>query len=165
VINIFSRLCLIQYFGIILDTRLRINIRKMTRIISKLKIGIIILPALFIISGCVNSIYTGNGLLEGTISIGPICPVEYDPPRPECLPTAETYKAYPVGIWTPDGKREITQISPAPDGSYIVILNPGQYLVKLDKDNIAGGSNLPVIIELGTADKFTLNIDIDTGIR
>ena len=137
----------------------------MARVITKFIIGIIILPALFNISGCVNNISTGNsGLLEGRISIGPICPVESDPPRPECLPTAETYKAYPVGIWTPDGKRKITQISPALDGSYIVILDPGQYLVKLEKDNI-GGSNLPIIIELGSSDKITLNIDIDTGIR
>ena len=120
---------------------------------------------MFIISGCMNSIYTGNGLLQGTISIGPICPVESDPPRPECLPTAETYKAYPVGIWTPDGKRKITQISPALDGSYIVIMDPGQYLIKLDIVNNIGGSNLPVIIELGAADKITLNIDINTGIR
>ena len=137
----------------------------MARVISKFIMGIIILPALFNISGCVNNIYSGNGLLVGTISIGPLCPVEYDPPRPECLPTAETYKAYPVGIWSRDGKRKITEISPALDGSYIVILDAGQYLVKLDIDNVAGGSNLPVLIELGTADKFTLNIDIDTGIR
>jgi hypothetical protein len=130
----------------------------------RLFVGISLLPALFIISGCINSISTGNGLLVGTISIGPICPVETDPPRPECLPTAETYKAYPVGIWTSDGKRKITDISPSVDGSYMVILAPGQYLVKLEKENI-GGSNLPVIIQLDTADKFTLNIDIDTGIR
>jgi hypothetical protein len=138
----------------------------MARVISKFIIGIIILPALFNISGCVTNISTGNNVvLEGKISIGPICPVESDPPRPECLPTAETYKAYPVGIWTPDGKRKITEISPALDGSYIVILDPGQYLVKLDIENVAGGSNLPVLIELSTADKFNLDIDIDTGIR
>jgi hypothetical protein len=137
----------------------------MTRIISKLIIGVIIFPALLNISGCVNNIYTGNGLLEGTISIGPICPVESVPPRPECLPTAETYKAYPVGIWSSDGKRKIAQISPALDGSYIVYLAPGQYLVELEKDGIAHSINLPALVELGTGDKFTLNIDIDTGIR
>jgi hypothetical protein len=142
-----------------------INNKVMTRSVLKLLISITLLLALFIVAGCVTSISTGNGLLVGKITIGPICPVETDPPSSECLPTAETYKAYPVGIWTSDGKRKITQISPTLDGSYIVSLAPGQYLIDLEKDGIAGSIDLPVIIAIGTADKVNLDIDIDTGIR
>jgi len=137
----------------------------MVRQMNNFIIVIAILPVLFIRSGCESNISPENGLLEGTISIGPICPVETDPPSPECLPTAETYRAYPVGIWTPDGKRKITQISPALDGSFSVDLVPGQYLIKLEKDNGIGGSNLPVKVLITSQEKTTIWIDIDTGIR
>jgi hypothetical protein len=141
------------------------NPETMARNFYRLLVGMTILTVLFFISGCESSTSTENGLLEGTIKIGPICPVEKDPPSPECLPTAETYKAYPVGIWTHDGRRRITQISPALDGSFSVGLDPGQYLVKLDKDNAVGGSNLPITIVISSQEKTTLSIDIDTGIR
>jgi hypothetical protein len=137
----------------------------MERLISKLVPLLAIMSVLFTFSTCEDNISGDNGLLEGTISIGPICPVETDPPSPECLPTAETYKAYPVGIWTQDGRRRITQITPAMDGSFSVGLVPGQYLIKLDKENTIGGSNLPVIVVITTLEKSILNIDIDTGIR
>ena len=35
---------------------------------------------------------SNTGILMGKISIGPLCPVETDPPQPGCLPTADTYK-------------------------------------------------------------------------
>lgn len=137
----------------------------MERLISKLVPLFAIMSVLFTFSTCEDNISGDNGLLEGTISIGPICPVETDPPSPECLPTAETYKAYPVGIWTQDGRRRIIQINPDLDGSFSVGLVPGQYLIKLDKDNVIGGSNLPVTIVISSLEKTNLNIDIDTGIR
>jgi hypothetical protein len=124
-----------------------------------------ILPALFNPSSCDGRVKQEQGLLEGTISIGPICPVETDPPRPECLPTAETYKAYPVGIWTSDGGQKVGQISPALDGSFSLELDPGEYLVKLDKNNSIGGSNLPLTVVVNATEKTTMNISIDTGIR
>ena len=104
--------------------------------------------------------------LEGVISIGPICPVETDPPDPGCLPTAETYKAYPVSIWTSNGRRKIAQVNPALDGSYKTELDPGNYLVKLGTaNNRIGSSNLPAEVTITSQNKTVLNIDIDTGIR
>ena len=106
------------------------------------------------------------GYLEGVISIGPICPVERVPPDPACLPTAETYKAYPVSVFSSDGRRKILQLNPSLDGSFITELAPGNYLVVLDKaQNYIGGSNLPVEVSISTQDKTLLNINIDTGIR
>ena len=117
-------------------------------------------------SGCDSRIKQEPGLLVGTISIGPICPVETDPPRPECQPTAETYKAYPVSIWTSDGRQKISQITPALDGSFSMELDPGQYLILLEKEtNNIGSSNLPVKVVISTQEESLLNIDIDTGIR
>jgi hypothetical protein len=117
-------------------------------------------------SGCDKQITQEAGFLEGIISVGPLCPVEKDPPDPDCLPTLETYKAYPVSIWTSNGERKITQVNPALDGSYKVALNPGNYLVILENgQNRIGSSNLPEEVEISSQTETILNINIDTGIR
>jgi len=127
--------------------------------------GIVFLAVLFI-SGCDKRMTLEPGYLEGVISIGPICPVERVPPDPACLPTAETYKAYPVSVFSSDGRRKILQLNPLLDGSFITELAPGNYLVVLDKaQNYIGGSNLPVEVSISTQDKTLLNINIDTGLR
>jgi hypothetical protein len=138
----------------------------MIKSIYKKVFTILFLAGLFFISGCTKIIDRENGYLEGVITIGPICPVEKDPPDPGCLPTAETYKAYPVSVYTLNGQRKIAQLNPALDGSYNLKLHPGTYLVVLDKQYYGpGGSNLPVEITIIQQDTTTLDIDIDTGIR
>ena len=128
--------------------------------------GLTLLMGLLLNTGCDKLSSHEAGILEGKISIGPICPVETDPPDPGCLPTAETYKAYPVTVWTHDGKRKIIQIFPALDGSYSNYLEPGRYLIMLDTDrNNIGSSNLPEEVIIISDNITTLNIDIDTGIR
>jgi len=128
--------------------------------------GLTLLMGLLLNTGCDKLSTQDEGILQGKISIGPICPVETDPPDPGCLPTAETYKAYPVSVWMPDGRRKITLLEPSLDGSYKTDLEPGKYLIKLEIDsgNI-GSSNLPVEVNIMSGEMTTLNIDIDTGIR
>ena len=133
---------------------------------EKSVISISFLAFLFLISACTNQLTPKQGVLEGYISIGPLCPVETDPPDPGCLPTAETYKAWPVSIWTTDGKHKISLITPSLDGYFSLEMEPGSYLVKLDKaGNGIGSSNLPVEISINSLETTVLNIDIDTGIR
>lgn len=116
-------------------------------------------------SGCDKNIQV-PGYLEGKISIGPLCPVEHDPPDPGCLPTAETYRVYPIGIFFPDGKHRITQITPALDGTFRIELDPGKYLVILESAHFRiGSSNLPAEVDIISQNKTILDIDIDTGIR
>jgi len=128
--------------------------------------GIAFLAVLLFISGCDKQMTQEAGFLEGIISIGPICPAERIPPDPGCLPTAETYKAFPVGVWTSNGRRKIAQINPALDGSFRTELTPGNYLVILENEqNTIGSSNLPVEVSIISQDTTMLNIGIDTGIR
>jgi len=130
--------------------------------------GFIFLTAIFLFSpGCSDQRITDNGFLEGKISIGPLCPVEKDPPDPGCLPTADTYKAFPVGVWTAGGRRKVTRLDPAPpDGIYLTALAPGTYLVRLDNNgNFPGSANLPVEINVSPGKITLLDINIDTGIR
>ena len=128
--------------------------------------GIAILLIITFHSGCSKKTQPESGYLNGTISIGPICPVETIPPDPGCLPTAETYKAFPVSIFTGDGKTQITQLSPSLNGYFINELHTGNYLIKLERDqNNIGGSNLPVEVTITSGDTTLLDISIDTGIR
>lgn len=128
--------------------------------------GIIVLSAILFVFGCEKSGRNEIGYLEGTISIGPICPVETIPPDPACLPTAATYKAYQVSVYTSDGRTRVAQLNPSLDGSFTVELPTGNYMVALEnaQKNI-GGSNLPVEVSITSQDKTLLNINIDTGIR
>ena len=115
--------------------------------------------------GCDTQETGEQGVLAGKISIGPICPVESVPPQPQCLPTAETYKAYAVGIWTVNGSRLLDTLHPDLSGSYRSELSPGSYLVRLINNQSFGGSNLPAAVTISESDTTRLNIDIDTGIR
>ena len=138
----------------------------MEKYTSRIFFGIVFFTTVFFISGCNKRITPEPGYLEGVISIGPICPVEKVPPDPGCLPTAETYKAYPVSVFSSDGRRKILQLNPSLDGSFITELAPGNYLVVLEKaQSYIGGSNLPAEVSISTQDNTLLNINIDTGIR
>jgi hypothetical protein len=120
---------------------------------------------LIFVMGC-DKPKENTGYLSGVISIGPICPVEKIPPDPGCLPTAETYKAYPVTVYSSDGKNQITQLHPSLDGSYTSEIPAGRYLVVLEKpQNNIGGSNLPASVSINSKDTTLLNVNIDTGIR
>ncbi len=106
------------------------------------------------------------GVLQGTISIGPLCPVETVPPLIDCLPTAETYKAYQVSVWTTDLKTKVLDITPALNGAYSIRLPEGEFMVVLNKQiSGAGGSNLPQQVVIAGGLTTMLNISIDTGIR
>lgn len=105
-----------------------------------------------------------QGQLTGTVNIGPICPVESDPPDPNCQPTAETYNSYPIAVWTTDKKSKLGQIKPNVDGSYTIELLVGRYLIDLENQHIFGAT-LPATVNIEPNETKILDIAIDTGIR
>src|SRR3989344_6406121 len=112
---------------------------------------ILILVSIVLISGC-NKI-TNKGVLEGTIKIGPLCPVEKIPPDPGCQPTEETYKTYPIAVYfigggDPSIAIKVANLNPDTSGNFILELAPGDYMVNLKKstgvtENIPN-TNLPI---------------------
>ncbi len=109
----------------------------------------------------------GNGVLKGKISIGPICPLQKDPPDPGCLPTKETYKAWATAVWTVNKKTKIAMLDPSLGGNYLLGLPAGDYIIDFEvaRTNGVGGSNLPATISITNIDTTTFYINIDTGIR
>ena len=133
-------------------------------------IAVFVIAAIFLLSGCIkqqNNTNEEKGILSGTVSIGPLCPVERIPPDPGCQPTLETYKAWPIAVWTADKKTKITQIAVAADGTFRVELSPESYIVDIDKQQpaVIGKQNLPTAVTIKSGETTTINIDIDTGIR
>jgi hypothetical protein len=137
----------------------------MDKNVLRKRAGILLFLSSIFIAGC-DKENDKHGYLAGFISIGPICPVEKIPPDPGCLPTAETYKAYPVTVYSSDGKNKIAKLNPSIEGSYTSEIPDGNYIVILEKpQNPIGGSNLPASISINSMDTTKLNIIIDTGIR
>lgn len=114
-----------------------------------------------------KNLVNGSGVLKGKISIGPICPVQKDPPDPGCLPTKETYKAWATAVWTMNKKTKIAKLNPSLDGNCQLGLPSGNYIIDIEvsRTNGVGGSNLPATISITNLNATTFNIDIDTGIR
>ena len=132
-------------------------------------IAVFVIAAIILLSGCIkqqNNTNVEKGILSGTVSIGPLCPVERIPPDPRCQPTEETYKSRPIAVWTANKKTKITQITVAADGTFKVELSPGSYIVNTENPQSGiGSSNLPAAVTIKAGENTTLNVNFDTGIR
>ncbi|PIR87091.1 MAG: hypothetical protein COU11_02575 [Candidatus Harrisonbacteria bacterium CG10_big_fil_rev_8_21_14_0_10_49_15] len=111
------------------------------------------------------------GELSGTVSIGPICPVESDPPQQNCKPTPELFAQVKITAKSIDGKITKT-ITPNLGGTYFAELPAGNYIVSVDSPLGIGGTHqthpvtIPAYRQAGAGNGITeLNISIDTGIR
>ncbi|HUY62631.1 MAG TPA: hypothetical protein VMV50_02490 [Candidatus Paceibacterota bacterium] len=99
--------------------------------------------------------------VRGTVSLGPMCPVERIPPDPACAPKpyATTVTAYRAGSM----QAFATGASDA-SGAFTISLPPGSYTLEA-----AGGKPLPrcapVTVEVGPMGYATADISCDTGIR
>ena len=130
------------------------------------KIALIFLSQISIACSEQQILTADSGVLKGKISIGPICPVETVPPLPQCLPTAETYKAWQISVWNISKTRIIVDIEPELSGDYMVKLPDGKYFIDFKTTtNRFGTYNLPVKISIQKPDTTKLNVSIDTGIR
>jgi hypothetical protein len=105
----------------------------------------------------------GRGILEGNVTIGPICPVEQlgNP----CPVPCEVYQARKVLIYDSSGTKLMAEVNIDCNGHYWVELNSGGYTVDINHDVFGHVSGVPQKIELKPGQTIDLNIDIDTGIR
>lgn len=102
-----------------------------------------------------------NSGIVGTITIGPTCPVQRNPPDPNCAD--KPYQATVI-VKTSDAAKEVTRFSSKEDGTFKLRLAPGNYLlVPVSGQVLPRGSEQEVVVE---KDKFTqVIISYDSGIR
>jgi hypothetical protein len=108
---------------------------------------------------------TGTGMLMGTMSIGPICPVEQvDNP---CKPSAETYAAHKVAVYSSDKQKLITTLTPDASGAFSASLPAGTYYVAMAaaQPRVGSTKGVPTTITITSGVMTHLAISIDTGIR
>ncbi len=113
-------------------------------------------------------------ILQGTVTIGPLCPVEPCDLPPEQI--AAIYMARKVIVYEQRTETKVTEANLGKDGKYSFDLDPGVYTVDVSD---AGGNALPLDpaerprignatpqeVEIRAGEIFVVDFDIDTGIR
>jgi hypothetical protein len=101
--------------------------------------------------------------VHGTVTAGPTCPVERDPPDPDC---AARVVAGAVLVFTAADGTEVTRATSAADGTFTVELAPGAYRVTAQPVEGLMGTPAPMDVEVEAGQPMTeLQVSYDTGIR
>ena len=102
-----------------------------------------------------------NGQVSGTVTVGPICPVEsIDNP---CIIPPEVYTSRTVVVYGPTDSQRIKTTALQSDGTYSLSLAPGTYWLQIEPAGIRAGEKK--IITILANETTNLNFDIDSGIR
>ena len=104
-----------------------------------------------------------KGVVSGSVMLGPTCPVERNPPDPDCAP-----RPYQTTIDIQPANPSAPSITVPTDasGTFSVSLDPGTYTLHAESQN---NSSLPrctdaqVNVDAGASQTTTINCD--TGIR
>jgi hypothetical protein len=101
--------------------------------------------------------------VRGTVTSGPTCPVETQPPDPAC---AARPVAGAVLVFTDADGAEVARATSAADGTFSVELAPGAYRVTAEPVEGLMGTPEPLNVEVEAGKPMTeLQISYDTGIR
>lgn len=101
----------------------------------------------------------GTAGIEGTVRLGPMCPVEQvNSPCPDKPIEAE------ITVTTPDGKAIATGRSDA-DGTYSISLPSGSYTVVAERSGDEFGAGKPVSVDVSAGTFVHLDLVVDSGIR
>ncbi len=106
----------------------------------------------------------GPPSVSGTVSAGPICPVEPSPPDPQCAPRPV---AGAVIVATDASGREVGRATSAADGSYQLIVSETG-TVRITALPVAGLTRTPAPVSVTLAspsEVVRIDLEFDTGIR
>jgi hypothetical protein len=127
-----------------------------------------VIGSLLMVACANNQVPTSNlnspvGFLKGTVTIGPMCPVEsIDNP---CTAPPSLYTSHKLVIIASNGEK-VQEVAIAGDGSYRTELAPGTYAVDYTPRDIGiRRAFRPPTTEIRAGETTILNIKIDTGIR
>lgn len=104
----------------------------------------------------------GFGFIEGKVTIGPICPVQRE--GVPCIIPPEVYEARKIVISDEVGNI-IDIVNIDNQGIYRTLLEPGTYILDINKIGIDRSDDVPKEVEIREGETTRLDINIDTGIR
>jgi hypothetical protein len=105
----------------------------------------------------------GTGILEGNVTIGPLCPVEPCNVPPEVI--ARAYEARKIVVTPLDRPGGSSSVPIGPTGHYEVVLPAGTYRVDINRLGIDRSPDVPATVVIHAGERVRLDISIDTGIR
>ncbi len=109
-----------------------------------------------------SPIGAGRTGVGGIALAGPVCPVERVPPDPACSPRPVTGAAVVIR----DGSgAEIARTATAADGSFLVELRAGEYVVEPQPAEGLLGTAAPQDVTVADGAVTAVQLDYDTGIR
>lgn len=109
-----------------------------------------------------NSVGEFWGVITGSVWLGPTCPVEREPPDPQC---ADKPYAASLVLTTLDGAQIIKEFNSDAEGKFYIEMPPGQYAIR----SAAAANILPYCqtqpFEVPANDFVQVVVSCDTGIR
>ena len=100
--------------------------------------------------------------ISGTVTSGPVCPVERVPPDPSCAPRPVAGATLIVRDGT---AREVTRVVTAADGRFLANVAPGAYVVEPQPVEGLMGTAPRQDVTVGAGAPATIAFVYDTGIR
>lgn len=104
-----------------------------------------------------------RGLLYGTVTIGPNCPVEQQ--GQPCPPPPEAYAMRKVLVYDQIGKQLLFTVDIDSHGGYQALLLPGRYTIDFKRIGIDRTSGVPAVVTITASTDTRLDINVDTGLR
>jgi hypothetical protein len=142
----------------------------MKKLLFLLAVLLLIVPA-----GCGPK---GTGTLAGTVTIGPLVPVESSDNVTQDILKSDNMtgaslddircaalKARSIVVFSESGRRYVQDASIGCDGHYAIELPAGTYTVDINHAGMDYAAGLPTKVTITDNTTTTLDIDIDTGIR
>lgn len=99
----------------------------------------------------------------GTVTAGPVCPVEQNPPAPSCAPRPVAGAVISASF---AGQGEVARATTAPDGSYRILIHGyGTYTLTALPVQGLMRAPAPVTVTLDPMETRRVDFEYDTGIR
>jgi len=100
-----------------------------------------------------------KGTIVGRVTLSPICPVERDPPDPNCAP-----RGYQTNITVRKNGQVVTSSTSDANGQYRLTLAPGEYQIEPKGGQVMPRCNAETAVVKASM-TTTLDLSCDTGIR
>lgn len=124
---------------------------------------VILCGALLLLVACDTPDRSEEGTLLVVAMAGPTCPVETDPPDPECAP--QPVPDAPIAVSTPGGREVVAEGVTDADGRLTLAVPAGDYRVTAGSVEGLAGTPEPVVVSVVAGITIEVPLGYDTGIR